>query len=310
MEPLLILVTVVSLVLGCSMSVVAWRLLRDDRTRAAARIEALQARANEVEADPADGFPDEVDGAPEPGFLAPREPATAVASARFQWLEEVDDTPTVVDEPAWDQTFRRESEARPVATVSPGMFSTAEEPAVPTRRWLALATVVGVVALGAGLVYAARTFDIAGAIGRATPVLSAKTAVPLELLSLRHSTDEAGTFTVTGLVQNPPTGRELRGVVAVVYLFDQQGRYFASGKVPLEAATFHPGADVPFVVTIPNAGGLSRYRIGFRLEDGAVASHIDRRGQLPGGTTEDTLESGADRAIISTPLAGPRRSEG
>jgi len=316
MESLLILVTVVSLALGISMSIVAWRLLRDDRTRSAARVEALQAMANDVtearEADVADA----IDRGPErePVLLPSVQAPVAVPAARFQALDDVEEparTMVVADEPAWDDLgFRREVEPRAVALASPDMFHSADPSPAPNRRWLALATVGALVALGAGLVYAARTFDIAGVIGRATPVLSAKSAAPLELLSLRHSTDESGTFTVTGLVQNPATGRELRGVVAVVYLFDQQGRFFASGKVPLEAATFHPGADVPFVVNIPNALGLSRYRIGFRLDDGAVAAHVDRRGQLPGSTTEDAVESGADRAIISTPLAGPRRSEG
>ena len=45
MESLLIAVTVISLVLAVTMSVVAWTLLKAERQRAAARIEALEALA-------------------------------------------------------------------------------------------------------------------------------------------------------------------------------------------------------------------------------------------------------------------------
>jgi hypothetical protein len=77
---------------------------------------------------------------------------------------------------------------------------------------------------------------------------------PLELLSLRHSVDSNGAFTVTGLVQNPSDGQTARRIVAVVYLFDREGNYFAGGKTALDFALLQPGNESPFVVHIQNIG--------------------------------------------------------
>ena len=132
---------------------------------------------------------------------------------------------------------------------------------------------------------------------------------PLELLSLKHGTDESGAFVVTGLVQNPIEGASLRDVVATVYLFDQQGRYFASGRARLDVAMLGAGEESPFVVKIPNAAAVGRYRVGFRLDDGGVVAHVDRRGQTPAGTSGDTIDDERGPSV-ATPAATPRRSEG
>src|SRR5581483_8613053 len=50
METLLMIVTVVALALAIGMSVLAWRLIRENRWRSAARAEALQAMAAEPHA--------------------------------------------------------------------------------------------------------------------------------------------------------------------------------------------------------------------------------------------------------------------
>ena len=67
-------------------------------------------------------------------------------------------------------------------------------------------------------------------------------------------TDPDGAFTVTGLVQNPIDGRLARHMVAVVYLFDRDGNYFASGKATLDFTALQPGEESPFVVHIPGVG--------------------------------------------------------
>src|SRR5207244_11153870 len=54
METLLMIVTLVSVALAVGMSVLAWRLLREDRRRAAARADALEAMAAEGD-EPASG---------------------------------------------------------------------------------------------------------------------------------------------------------------------------------------------------------------------------------------------------------------
>jgi hypothetical protein len=130
-------------------------------------------------------------------------------------------------------------------------------------------------------------------------------AHPIELLSLRHAANNDGSFTVTGLVQNPYGGRVARHVIAVVYLFDRDGNYFASGKAALDFTALEPGEESPFVVHVRDVGRVSRYRVGFRSEEGGVVAHVDRRGQLPGGTTGDAIEV---RPTV-TPTAA-RRSEG
>ncbi|HQX83433.1 MAG TPA: hypothetical protein PKW63_16825, partial [Vicinamibacterales bacterium] len=109
-------------------------------------------------------------------------------------------------------------------------------------------------------------------------------APPLELLSLSHRLEDSD-FVVTGLVQNPRDGRPAPPVMAVVYVFNAQGDYFASGKAALEFATLAPGAESPFVVRLPKVSGVNRFRVGFRSVDGAVVAHVDRRGQPIEGTT-------------------------
>jgi len=177
-----------------------------------------------------------------------------------------------------------------------------------SRGGLGFALVAVVVFLGVGSAFAVRSAqpiaEFVGGILEPRPNLAA--AEPLELLSLRHATAPSGAFTVTGLVQNPAEGLSLDNIVAVVYLFDEKGQYFASGRAQLDLPAFRPGDESPFVVTIPEASGVSRYRVGFRLHDGGVVGHIDRRGQLPHNTTGDALE-GIGRAV---PASGSRPVEG
>ena len=101
--------------------------------------------------------------------------------------------------------------------------------------------------------------------------------VPLELVSLRHL-QQAQTLTVTGLVQNPRTGAPLSHVVATAFVFGPDGTFLASSRAPLDFTTLAPGDESPFVVTVPVTGAVSRYRIGFRGEDGRVIAHVDKRG--------------------------------
>ena len=331
MESLLLIVTVVSAALGTVMALVAWRLLRDNRDRSAARVEALANMAREGSfITPAE--PEIVVApAPRPAAIAPRA-ATPVAHAAPQLPPAIVPAIATSTEPSWDLALRpggssvhftasvakapidpasrrdvlRESPVQDLIGSS-AMFGADVVPAAPNRRWVALAAVVIVMLAGAAAVYGLRTWDVFGAIANAAA--APRDAQPLELLSLRHATDDSGTFTVTGLVQNPNTGRRLRGVVAVIYLFDQQGRFLASGRAALDVASFSPGDESPFIVKVPATANVSRYRVGFRLEDGGVVAHIDRRGQLPDGALEDAIDHAPGTPPLVTPI-GPRRSEG
>jgi hypothetical protein len=340
MEPLLAVVTVVSLTLGAAMSLVAWKLLRHQREQSAARIEALQALSTEpaepihnepihnrpIHSGPIHNQPIRNDPAPRPVTTfttlddAPIARTDAAAPPQAPLPTSQPPQPPVPipqpaaarahsDDPAaWDAMRDRPAPRSSAAAMEiPVHFGSAIEPRAPGRRWAALAAVAGVMALGFGSVYTLYTTDAATVFNRLfTASASPATAEPLQLLSLKHTTDESGAFVLTGLVQNPASGRPLQGVVAVVYLFDQDGRYFAGGKTPIELTSFHPGEESPFVVKVPAAAGVARYRIGFRMEGGGVVAHVDRRGQMPGGTVEDTAGDGG--RLVAPPLPG--RSEG
>jgi hypothetical protein len=184
--------------------------------------------------------------------------------------------------------------ARRYAAPTGPMFAATEEPKAPGRRWLALGAVAMIMAaIGSGGYFLLRPATL-GAAGEptmpesesgTTSVSRANQLKPIELLSLKH-TVENGTFSLVGLVVNPLDGARLSAVSAVVYLFDKDGTYFASGKAPLEFRALGPGEESPFTVHIPNVKGIGRYRVGFRREDGSVIAHLDKRGQRAGSMTE------------------------
>src|SRR5687768_6355098 len=252
MDTMMWVIVAGALALAIGMAVVAWRLLRGDRERTEARAAMLRQLAFEPE--PALN---------ERAFQAP-------IAASF--------------EPSFGATVVRESP--------------------PTRRLMAVAVVVVFMAIGAGSVYGIYgTGETAGLSRRSSAGAEAEAGgtetarndggatrgsrrgevAPLELLSLSHRT-EAEDFVVAGLVQNPSDGRLASSVMAVVYVFNARGEYFASGKASLEFAPLAPGAESPFIVRLPKTSGVTRFRVGFRAQDGTVVAHVDRRGQPVGGT--------------------------
>ena len=110
------------------------------------------------------------------------------------------------------------------------------------------------------------------------PVASGQPAAPsLELLSMRHTrTGEA--LTVTGLVRNHGTA-DTAPISAVVFVFDRDGGFVASGRAPLEFGSVAIGDESPFKVTIPDVKEVGRYRVSFRTPVGIVP-HVDRRATL------------------------------
>lgn len=262
MDMLMFAVTGVALALAVGMSIVAVRLLRGERHRSAARVLALEAAA-------------------------------------FDDIEYRDDEDACPPEP-W-QGREIEIDLPP----SDVMFRATDEPKAPGRRWLALAAVAVVMAALVGTIYV--VFKPAAVGAAATPSLSATRAGsssagpaplssgavsqanqlrPIELLSLKHTVD-ARTFSLVGLVVNPIDATPLTHVVAVVYLFDKDGAYFASGKAELEFSALRPGEESPFAVRIPNVAHVGKYRVGFRREDGSVIAHVDKRGQRAAGSMSE-----------------------
>jgi hypothetical protein len=297
METVLMMVTVVALGLAIGMSALAWRLLRDNRQRSTARVEALQSMAADTEA-PARFASLEED-----------EQDTEVSG----WDLEFEPEPVVPVKPAPRRAPRaapRASSRRPAPELTFGA-TVAVRSGAPPRRWLALAVVGLVMAAVVSTVYAVYRPVIAAEstttadAADGSVIRVGSSAKPLELLSLHHSVAADGAFTVTGLVQNPANGQASKKVMAVVYLFDRDGNYFASGKAALDFSVLQPGEESPFVVHVPNVGRVGRYRVGFRSDDGGNIAHVDRRGQLPGGTTGDALD-----APSATHAATQKRAEG
>jgi predicted permease len=221
----LAVVTALSLIVAAIMTFVAWRTVRDERRRAAARVAILAAAIHE-------------------------------------------DSEPLGRSPAGEG--------------QDGVF--VARTAQPTAR-LAVVGVVALIALGAvtGLVLLAE----AGSHGR--PVsgrvhVERPADVPLELIALEHDRDE-NRLVVRGIVRNPPSAAKLDGLTAVVLVFSKDGAYIASERAPLAVAPLAPGADAPFVVTLPDADSVDRYRVSFRTDD-RIVPHVDRRGRTPVARTE------------------------
>src|SRR5262245_4578422 len=97
----------------------------------------------------------------------------------------------------------------------------------------------------------------------------------LQLVSLEHETID-DRLTIRGTVRNPSRGSEVAHLTAVVLLFNQQGGFLTSGRSPVESATLQPGTEAKFVVTVPGASDVGKYRVSFRTDD-RVVPHVDRR---------------------------------
>lgn len=169
---------------------------------------------------------------------------------------------------------------------APSLFHAAPPPA--RTSWGALIAVVVIfMAVGAGSVYAL----YGSAPTLAWPTVTARSAeTPLELIALTHRREASGEFVVTGLVQNPAAGRATPALSAVVYLFGADDEYLTSGAAAIEVPVLAPGDQSSFAVRLAGLGKVSRYRLGFRQQDGGAFAHVDRRGEPLAGTTAATVE--------------------
>ena len=112
---------------------------------------------------------------------------------------------------------------------------------------------------------------------RQTAASDQPAAPALELLSMRHTRTGDG-LTVTGLVRNRGAA-DTASITAVVFVFDRDGGFVASGRAPLEFGSVALGDESPFKVTIPDVKDVGRYRVSFRTPVGIVP-HVDRRATL------------------------------
>ena len=133
------------------------------------------------------------------------------------------------------------------------------------------AAVVGALGLTLVVIAATTTRD-----HRRQDGLSANPA-PLELIAMTH-TRSGNQLTITGTVRNPKAGAPLGRIDAVVSALDRTGTVAASGTAPIDFLNLAPGDESTFVVKVPGAAVVSRYRVSFRTGT-SVLRHVDRRGQ-------------------------------
>jgi hypothetical protein len=282
MNIILMVVTALALAMAAGMAVVVVTMLRHERARSDARIEALSALAAE-------------------GGSAAAEPVHA--SAHFaaeqvaQWREAV--------RPARESSSSLESAHRParqivepIATqetsslalddvddfdIRPSvagvadLFAEPERPSPWANRLVAIGCFAAIVlAIGVGLTtFGSRNAPDSETTSTTTAKAKADIA-PLELLSLRH-TQEPDRIVITGLVQNPRAAAPIAHVAATVFVFGPGGALLSSNQAPLDYTMLAPGGESQFVVSVPVTGQVSRYRVGFRTEDGQVLPHVDKR---------------------------------
>ena len=248
MDTTLVGVTLLSMMMAASLSVIVWRMLRDERQRSEARVIALSRMA----------------GAQRPTVPA-HTPAHRDAAVK-------DERATPVELPL---------HAAPVVT-STNLFT---EPVQESPWAHRVAVMAGLALVVASVILFALTATDRKAAARGVQQPAASAAAPagvggagLELLSLRD-TRQADALTITGLVHNPRGGAALTKVTVTAYAFDDKGSFLASGRALIDVTTLAPGDESPFVVSVPVTDTVARYRIGFRDEAGRVIAHVDKRRQ-------------------------------
>lgn len=278
METILIVITALALIMAGGMAVVVVTMLRHERARSEARIEALSALAAEVAAEPvrpsahfaAEQVAEWREAVRPPRQASPlesiHEPTRTVAEpvaiheTTVSTLDEVDDF-----------------EIRPAVAGVADLFAEPERPSPWANRLVAIGCFAAItLAIGVALT----TFGSRNAPASATTATTtAKTkadVAPLELLSLRH-TQSPDRIVITGLVQNPRSAAPIAHVAATAFVFGPDGALLSSNQAPLDYTTLTPGGESQFVVSVPVTGQVSRYRVGFRTEDGQVLPHVDKR---------------------------------
>jgi hypothetical protein len=153
------------------------------------------------------------------------------------------------------------------------LFHEEREPSPWPRRFAVIGSMAAVLAL---VVFGLTRWPGGDATAGTTAAAQPHGTVPLELLSLRHTSD-GGMLTVTGLVQNPHNGGPLSRVQATLFVFGRGGTLLTSGRAPLDYTALTPGDESPFVIKVPVTGDVERYRVGFRGHDDRVIAHVDRR---------------------------------
>ncbi len=251
MYTVLIVVTAVALAVATGLAIVVARLLREDRERSDARVATLALIAGETT------------GGDDSGTF----PATrALLSVEGRGAESLPDLDLRTASP----------------DANPSLFAERDVASPWGRR----AAVMGTLAALLGAVLLAATLGgHSGGAPTPAPAAAAPTAssVPLELVALRHVRG-AQNLTISGVVRNPRGAAPVARLVATAFVFGPDGAFLTSSRAPIRLTSLAAGEESPFAVSVPVNGEVSRYRIGFRSEDGRVVAHVDKR-------TTETLAS-------------------
>jgi hypothetical protein len=272
MEVVLLTVTLASLATAIGTSFLAWRVMRADRLRSEARIAALAADLGMDDRERPERLRPQAAAVSAPVIPAPVSapiiPAT-VSSAPDLDLSIADETA-----PASDGMFAVRPRGRSTARVVAGVGIAAA----------IVALVIGTLVLTSDRSTSAHARRPAAA---AAPAPAATTAadVPLALIALGHER-EKDRLTVRGVVRGTATAAS-DPLTAVVLLFNREGSEIGSGRAEVAPAGPDPAGDRTFVITVPSAGDVGRYRISFRSAD-HVVPHVDRRAQ-PGTAKQAVL---------------------
>ena len=243
MTTLILVLMVAVIVTGVLISAVAWRYANDARRRDVARAALLRHAAT------TDNWDDRLD------HLEPR--------GHFE------STPPV--EPIGE------------VTAIDTMFAAETRPsAAPKQSWIAVAAVCIVIALVAATVTARRSdtptaTEVVTAPAPKTEAPVPPAVVPISLKALTHARERSGDLTVTGTVQNPAGGAALDHLMAVVDAIDGADQVVATVTSGVDAPMLMAGDTTRFVVAIPRADDVARYRVRFRLRDGSAIEHRDAR---------------------------------
>ena len=226
---MLIVIAAISLAVSITMSVIAWRLSREERRRSRARVAVLASDLADLDLHPAGA------GAP-------------VAADLFR----------------------------------------AQEPG-PSRFTAVLAVGVFAVATALALIVVTGRHGQSGAEPPATVIVrpgatppgprTTAESAPLELVALGHEREGDGII-VRGVVRNPAAGVERNRVAVVVFLFNRDGGFLTSSLAAVDVPALAPGSQSGFIVTVPHAGEVGRYRVSFRSDD-RIVPHVDRRDHGP-----------------------------
>lgn len=161
-------------------------------------------------------------------------------------------------------------------------FTTPQPEPAGSRGRLAAAVAAGMLVVGSVAVLAVVSSSGSRKVANPARVgvaADAATAVPppLELVDLGHDVD-GDRLTVRGVVRNPVSAAPRDGLTAVVFLFNHEGGFLSSGRAAIESRVLAPGGQSIFVVTLPGAAEVGRYRVSFRTDD-RIVPHVDRRSQ-------------------------------